>query len=221
MSAIIAYFPQLMQGLIVTLQISIGGFFLGFLIAIFITFIWNISPAPIRFLIASYIAFIRGIPEVLVICLFFFGGTQLLNKFSTSYIEINGLVAGICALGAVSSAYFVEILRGALISIPAGQKEAATSLGLSRMTTFFQIIMPQIFMLAWPAIGNQWLIILKDSALISIVSYEDLMRKATVGGGSSGLLTEFYIVAALIYIAVTVLSTLLFQSINKYMVQGR
>ncbi|UXN05713.1 amino acid ABC transporter permease [Bartonella sp. HY761] len=221
MSAIIAYFPQLMQGLIVTLQISIGGFFLGLLLATFITFIWNSVPAPLRFLFIIYIGFIRGIPEILIIFLFYYGGTFLLTNIFSTYIEVNGLIAGILALGAVSSAYFVEILRGALNTIPAGQKEAATSLGLSRATTFIQIIIPQIFMFAWPAIGNQWLIILKDSALVSAIGYEELLRKATVGGSAVRSQMEFYIAAALIYIAVTTLSTILFKSGDKYMSQRR
>lgn len=221
MSSIMLYMPQLLEGLLLTLKISLGGFFLGLSLAVLITFLWNNVPASIRLLFVLYVSFIRGLPEIMIIFLFYFGGTIVLTNLFGSYVEINGAIAGILALATVSSAYFIEILRAAFNTIPLGQSEAATSLGLSRATTFIKVIMPQIFIFAWPAIGNQWLIILKDSALVSAIGYEELLRKATIGGSAVRAQLEFYIAAAFIYIIITSLSTLLFKSSDRYMSQRR
>ncbi|WP_448953867.1 ABC transporter permease [Labrys neptuniae] len=209
MSAVAAYFPQLLQGLLVTLEVAVGSFLVGSLLAVAGVFAWSFGPRPLRWLVASYVVVIRGLPELLVIFLVFYGGTVLLTNLAGAYVEVSALTAGIAALSFVSGAYLTEILRGALQTIPIGQWEAARGLGLRPGTLFRKIILPQMVSHALPGLGNQWLVILKESALVSIVGLEELMRKGVVAAGATHEPMTFYLIVAALFILVTTVSTAL------------
>ncbi|MGN8116331.1 ABC transporter permease [Labrys sp. 22185] len=207
MSVVSTYLPQLLQGLLVTLQVAVGSFVVGFVLAVAAVFAWSSGPKPLRWLVASYVAVIRGLPELLVIFLVFYGGTVLLTGLMGAYVEVSALAAGIAALSFVSGAYLTEILRGALQTIPPGQWEAARSLGLKQGQLFRKIILPQMFSHALPGLGNQWLVILKESALVSIVGLEELMRKGVVAAGATHQPMTFYLVVAALFVLITTVST--------------
>lgn len=209
MSVISAYFPQLLQGLLVTLEVAVGSFLVGFVVAVAAVFAWSSGSRALRWLVAAYVTVIRGLPELLVIFLVFYGGTVLLTGLTGGYVEVSALVAGIAALSFVSGAYLTEILRGALQTIPAGQWEAARSLGLKQGLLFRKIILPQMFSHALPGLGNQWLVILKESALVSIVGLEELMRKGVVAAGATHQPMTFYLIVAVLFILITTVSTAL------------
>ena len=124
----------------------------------------------------AYTTNIRGIPELIIILLLYFGGTVTLTALAGHYVEVNGFGAGVFALSIVFGAYATEIFRGAILAIPRGQIEAARALGMRRHVTFRTVTLPQLWRFALPGIGNLWLVLLKDSALISVVGLEELMR---------------------------------------------
>jgi His/Glu/Gln/Arg/opine family amino acid ABC transporter permease subunit len=204
------YATQLLLGLGLTLQVALGSFLLGLVLAVLCAPLTQSRRDPLRRVLDIYVTVIRGVPELLVIFLIFYGGTIVLTKLSGSYFEVDALTAGIVALGAVAFAYLLEILRAALQSIPEGQREAALVLGLSRRQLFQHIILPQMLQRALPGIGNQWLIVLKESALVSIVGLEELMRKSVVAAGATHHPLTFYLSAAALYVAVSALSSLIF-----------
>ncbi|WP_062226060.1 ABC transporter permease subunit [Aureimonas frigidaquae] len=206
--ALILYYPQLLQGLGVTLVVAAGSFVTGFLAALIMAPVAVFGPAPLQRIIAAYVGLIRGLPELLVIFLVFYGGTVFLTWLVGDYVEVNALTAGIVALSAVSAAYLTEILRGALNSVPDGQWEAALALGLHRPRAFRLVILPQLMARALPGLGNQWLVILKESALVSVVGLEELMRKSVVSAGATHEPLAFYLAAAALYVLITGLSTL-------------
>lgn len=212
MSVVFAYLPQLLQGLAVTLIVALGSFICGFVVALLLAPLAIYAPAPIRKIISLYVGLIRGLPELLVIFLIFYGGTVLLTKIAGRYIEVNAITAGIAALSVVSAAYLTEILRGALLSVSSGQWEAALALGLRRARAFRLVALPQMMTRALPGLGNQWLVILKESALVSIIGLEELMRKSVVAAGATREPLAFYLSAAALYIAVTGVSTLLLRA---------
>lgn len=214
MSAILPYLPSLATGLLVTLQVAIGSYVIGLAIGVVAVFGWNFGPRPVRWLIKSYVAVIRGLPELLVIFLVFYGGTILLTNLFGRYVEVNPLTAGIVALSFVSGAYTTEILRSALQTIPEGQWEAGRSLGLPPGRLFAKIILPQMLANALPGLGNQWLVILKESALVSIVGLEELMRKGVIAAGATHSPMAFYLIVGALYVAVTAVSTLLLNGAN-------
>ncbi|PJO48128.1 ABC transporter permease [Brucella pituitosa] len=212
MSVVFAYLPQLLQGLAVTLIVALGSFICGFVVALILAPLAIYAPAPVRKIISLYVGLIRGLPELLVIFLIFYGGTVLLTKIAGRYIEVNAMMAGIAALSVVSAAYLTEILRGALLSVSSGQWEAALALGLRRARAFRLVALPQMMARALPGLGNQWLVILKESALVSIIGLEELMRKSVVAAGATREPLAFYLSAAALYIAVTGVSTLLLRA---------
>jgi len=212
MSAVFAYLPQLLQGLAVTLIVALGSFICGFVVALILAPLAIYAPSPVRKIISLYVGLIRGLPELLVIFLIFYGGTVLLTKIAGRYIEVNAITAGIAALSVVSAAYLTEILRGALLSVSSGQWEAALALGLRRARAFRLVALPQMMARALPGLGNQWLVILKESALVSIIGLEELMRKSVVAAGATREPLAFYLSAAALYIAVTGVSTLLLRA---------
>jgi len=211
--AVVQYFPQLLQGFVVTLTVAVGSFAFGLLLAVFLAPTAVYGPAPVRKIIAGYVGLIRGLPELLVIFLIFYGGTVFLTGLFGTYVEVNALTAGIAALTVVSAAYLTEILRGALLGVSSGQWEAALALGFRRPRAFRLIVLPQMMVNALPGLGNQWLVILKESALVSIVGLEELMRKSLVAAGATHQPLAFYLTAAALYVLVTGVSTL---AINAY-----
>ncbi|HTO31517.1 MAG TPA: ABC transporter permease subunit [Pararhizobium sp.] len=209
------YFPQLLDGLVLTLQVALGSFLVGFVIAM-VAAPLRVSGGPVaKRVIGTYVTVVRGLPELLIIFLVFYGGTVLLTKLVGSYVEVDALTAGIAALSVVSGAYLTEILRAALLAVPIGQWEAAKSLGLRPKQAFFRVILPQMLQRALPGLGNQWLVILKESALVSIVGLEELMRKSVVAAGATHNPLGFYLTAALLYVLVTTVSTIVFELANR------
>ncbi|MEB8386795.1 ABC transporter permease subunit [Rhodobacteraceae bacterium KMM 6894] len=209
------YAGQLLMGLMLTLKVALSSFAIGLALAVIATPLTQSARNPLRYVLDVYVTVIRGIPELLVIFLIFYGGTVALTKLSGSYFEVDALSAGIVALAAVSFAYLVEILRAALQAIPKGQTEAALVLGLSRSQLFTRIILPQMFKRALPGIGNQWLIILKESALVSIIGLEELMRKSVIAAGATHHPLTFYMSAACLYVAVTAVSSAAFGAAER------
>lgn len=154
----------------------------------------------------SYTTVVRGVPELLIILLLYFGGTAAVSAIAGRYVEINALSAGVVALTIISGAYATEIFRGAIVSLPRGQTEAALSIGLAPWQVWLLVILPQMARLALPAFCNLWISLMKDTALISVVGLSDIMRVAFVGAGSMHAPLTFYLAAAALYLLLTSLS---------------
>lgn len=212
LEAVQQYQGQLLQGLLMTLWVAVGSFLLGFLIAAILAPLAVYGRPVVRRVIMGYVSLIRGLPELLVIFLIFYGGTVLFTKMAGQYVEVDALSAGIASLSIVAAAYLTEILRGALLGVPPGQWEAALSLGFRRPRAFRLVVLPQMMARALPGLGNQWLVILKESALVSVVGLEELMRKSVVAAGATHQPLAFYLAAAALYVMVTGVSTLLLKA---------
>ncbi|MBD2814014.1 arginine ABC transporter permease ArtQ [Xenorhabdus sp. Flor] len=178
---------------------------------------------PFAFLGSCWVTLIRGLPEILVVLFIYFGSSQLLITLSEG-IDINLVVwqfriqmeidsfdvspflCGVIALSLLYSAYASQTLRGALKAIPTGQQEAGQALGLSQSRTFFRLIMPQMWRHALPGLGNQWLVLLKDTALVSLISVNDLMLQTKSIATRTQEPFTWYMVAATIYLLITLVS---------------
>lgn len=154
----------------------------------------------------AYTTIIRGVPELLLILILYFGGTVAMTAIFGRYVEVDAFAAGVFALTIVFGAYATEVFRAAIQAVPAGQIEAAQALGLSTSQKWRLVILPQMWRYALPGIGNLWLTLLKDTALISVVGLEDLMRKSSVAAGSTHDPLTFYSVAAGLYLSFTSVS---------------
>jgi len=136
------------------------------------------------------------------------------------YIEGGAFAAGVIALGLTFGAYATEVFRGALQAIPKGQHEAATALGMGPIRKFYRIILPQVWRVALPGLGNLFLVLLKDTALVSVVGLDDIMRKANIAVSSTKEPFLFYLVAAFMYLALTIISMVFVSYMEKRASRG-
>ena len=202
---------ELFRATLMTIAVSITAMLIGFSFAAIFTPL-KLSKFKFLNLIANiYTTVIRGVPELLVIYLFFFGGSGAIMFVASmfgynEYIEINAFITGSFAIGIISGAYSTEVFRGAIQSIDKGQFEAAKVLGFSRFKQFYKIILPQMLRLAIPNLSNVWQITLKDTSLISVTGLVEIMRQSYVAAGSTRDPLFFYSFAAVLYLSLTFLS---------------
>ncbi len=202
---------ELLIATMMTIAVSITAMIIGFLFALIFTPL-KLSKSKFLNLIGnSYTTVIRGVPELLVIYLFFFGGSGAVMYVASifgynEYIEINAFITGSFAIGIISGAYSTEVFRGAIQSIDKGQFEASKVLGLKKPVHFFKVIMPQMLRLAIPNLSNVWQITLKDTSLISVTGLVEIMRQSYIAAGSTRDPLFFYSFAAVLYLLLTFLS---------------
>ena len=208
---------ELFRATLMTIAVSITAMIIGFSFAAIFTPLKLSKYKPLNLIANVYTTVIRGVPELLVIYLFFFGGSGAIMFVASifgynEYIEINAFVTGSLAIGIISGAYSTEVFRGAIQSIDKGQFEAAKVLGFSKFKQFYKIILPQMLRLAIPNLSNVWQITLKDTSLISVTGLVEIMRQSYIAAGSTRDPLFFYSFAAVLYLLLTFLSMKL---INK------
>ena len=202
---------ELFYATLMTIAVAITAMLIGFFFALIFTPL-KLSKNKFLNLIANiYTTIIRGVPELLVIYLFFFGGSAAVMFVASifgygEYIEINAFITGAFSIGIISGAYSTEVFRGAIQSIDKGQFEAANVLGLGKFGKFFKVILPQTLRLALPNLSNVWQITLKDTSLISVTGLVEIMRQSYVAAGSTRDPLFFYSFAAVLYLLLTFLS---------------
>jgi arginine transport system permease protein len=156
--------------------------------------------------VAMLTTLIRGLPELLVVLFIYFGSTQLLFLLTGEYVEFSPFACGVLALSLLFASYATQTLRAALNAVSAGQRLAALALGLSKPRIFFKIVLPQAWRYALPGLGNQWLVLLKDTALVSLIGVNEMMRQAQMAAASTYQPFTWYATAALIYLVISMLS---------------
>ncbi len=202
---------ELLIATMMTIAVSITAMFIGFLFALIFTPL-KLSKSKFLNLIGNcYTTVIRGVPELLVIYLFFFGGSGAVMYVASifgynKYIEINAFITGAFSIGIISGAYSTEVFRGAIQSIDKGQFEASNVLGIKKHIQFYKIILPQMLRLALPNLSNVWQITLKDTSLISVTGLVEIMRQSYIAAGSTRDPLFFYSFAAVLYLLLTFFS---------------
>jgi octopine/nopaline transport system permease protein len=191
--------------------VSITAMVIGFLFSLIFTPLKLSKRKYLNLIANSYTTVIRGVPELLVIYLFFFGGSGAIMYVASifgynDYIEINAFLTGSISIGIISGAYSTEVFRGAIQSIDKGQFEAAKVLGISKFAQFYKIILPQMLRLAIPNLSNVWQITLKDTSLISVTGLVEIMRQSYIAAGSTRDPLFFYSIAAVLYLLLTYFS---------------
>ena len=208
---------ELFFATLMTVAVSITAMIIGFFFALIFTPL-KLSKNKFLNLIGNfYTTVIRGVPELLVIYLFFFGGSGAIMFVASmfgynEYIEINAFITGSFAIGIISGAYSTEVFRGAIQSIEKGQFEASKVLGINKYIQFYKVVLPQMLRLAIPNLSNVWQITLKDTSLISVTGLVEIMRQSYIAAGSTRDPLFFYSFAAVLYLLLTYLSMKL---INK------
>ena len=208
METVLPYAGLLLTGTAITLLVTLAvlpiGICLGLLGAAA-----KLSGDPVAMAYANvYTSVVRGLPELLVILVFFMGGQLAVNAVAElvgydGYIDFNPFIAGMLALSFMFGAYATEIFRGAILAIPKGQIEAARAFGMGGWLTFRRVTLPQVWRIALPGLGNLILVLMKDSALLSLIGLNEIIRVVGIGAQATKDATLFYFVGALLFLLLT------------------
>jgi arginine/ornithine transport system permease protein len=214
------YAGVILDGVWLTLQLALCSMALAVALGL-IGVALRLSPVRwVAWLGDLYSTVIRGIPDLVLILLIFYGGQDLLNRLAPllgydDYIDLNPLLAGIFTLGFIFGAYLSETFRGAFMAIPQGQAEAGMAYGMSNRQIFFRVLVPQMIRLAIPGFTNNWLVLTKATALISVVGLQDMMFKAKQAADATREPFTFFLAVAAMYLVITSVSLLLLRALEK------
>jgi polar amino acid transport system permease protein len=215
----------LLVGLAKSVLIALGAFGLGLMIGTLGAY-GKLYGGPLaRDLLAIYTTIVRAVPELVLILILYFAVTSSLNNLLVSLgfgrVQISGFVAGIVVLGVVQGAYATEVLRGAILSVPPGQIEAARAMGMPPLTLAWRVTLPQMLAAAIPGLANLWLIATKDTALLAVVGYAELTLVTRQAASTTKAFFTFFMAAGMLYLIISILSTLLFHRIEAWARRGQ
>jgi polar amino acid transport system permease protein len=209
----------LLAGLFSSLQLAVGGYLLGLVIGIGGASGKLYGGPIVRDLLEVYTTLVRAIPELVLILLLYYAGTDAVNQLmllvGLPSVDISGLAAGIFVIGVVQGAYSTEVLRGAIKAIPPGQIEAARAYGMSPFMTLRRVTLPAMLPYAVPGLSNLWLIATKDTALLAVVGFSELTLVTRQAAGSTKHYMTFFLAAGALYLAVTLVSNIIIGMIEK------
>ena len=210
---------QLALGTLMTIRLAFAALALGLALGLLGALLKSSRNRALFYIGDTYSTIFRGVPELVVVLLIYFGSTSLLTTisgwFGGGFFELNPFAAGTLALGICFGAYATEVFRGALQTMPPGQVEAGQALGLSKARIFRKIVLPQLWRIALPGLGNLFMVLMKDTALVSVVGLEEVMRKAQIATGVTKEPFTFYGAAAVIYLSITIVAMLTLQFLER------
>ncbi len=213
------YLPAILEGLSMTLRVAALSLLIacGFGLAGAVA---KLSDSRAARLVADvYTTLIRGLPELVLMLIIFYGGQIALNdaaeRWGYGYVDIDPFIAGTVTMGFISGAYLTETFRGAILAIPKGQIEAGHAFGLSRADVLMRITLPQMVRHAIPGFANNWLVMVKATALVSIIGLDDMVHRAGLAAAATREPFTFYTAIAAIYLAITTVSILALHALEK------
>ena len=216
---------SLLAGLLSTIQIALGAYALGLTIGL-LGALGKLHGGIIpRWLLEIYTTLIRAVPELVLILLLYYAGTAALNNVLEGLgfepVNISGVMAGVLVLGIVMGAYSTEVIRAAMLAVPKGQVEAAMAYGMSSTQALFRITIPAMIPFAIPGLANLWLIVTKDTALLAVVGFFELATVTKAAAGSTREYLLFYMAAFVIYLCLSLVSTVIFRKIEARYRRGQ
>ncbi|OQR37518.1 ABC transporter permease [Pseudomonas sp. Bc-h] len=202
--------PALAAGVLMTIQLALSALCLGLVLGLLGALAKTSPNRALQWLGGTYSTLVRGIPELLWVLLIYFGTVSSMRAighlFGIPNLSLSAFAAGVIALGLCFGAYATEVFRGAMLAIPKGHREAGLALGMSRSRIFVKLVMPQMWRIALPGLGNLFMILMKDTALVSVIGLEEVMRHAQIAVTTTKQPFTFYMVAAFLYLGMTALS---------------
>lgn len=233
------YEVSILKGALLTIEVAL----LSLLLAVILGMLGALAKLShyriARYVATLYTTVIRGIPDLVLMMLIFFGGQILVNNglhyineslnqwFASSdpthvwvpyvpdYVDVSPFIAGVITIGFIFGAYMAETFRGAIMAVDSGELEAGKAYGMSPFLAFRRILLPQMVRHALPGFGNNWLVLLKTTALVSIIGLEDMVRVSSLAAGSTKMPFTFYMTVALIFLLFTGISTGLLKVVER------
>ena len=212
---------EIARGTLVTVALALATLPLGLVAGFAVALGKQSEEASLRAAANVYTTIFRGLPELLTLFLVYYGAQIAVQRVAAlvgieSGVEINSFAAGMVALGAVFSSYASEVFLSAFRAIPHGQYEGGHALGLSRWQTMRLVVLPQLVRIALPGLSNLWLILLKDTALVSVIGLSDIIRQTGIAARVTRQAFRFFGVACLVYLALAILSSFAFAAIERW-----
>ncbi|MDC7716441.1 ABC transporter permease [Vogesella sp. DC21W] len=213
------YLPSILEGTILTLQVAVASLLVSVVLGL-IGAMFKMAPSkPLVWLAELYSTVVRGVPDLVWMLLLFFGGQMLINDFCTRMgwqaPEINSFFAGVLTIGFIFGAYMTETFRGAIMAVPKGQMEAGLAYGMSPLRVFLRITFPQMVRFALPSFSNNWLVLVKSTALVSVIGLNDVMYRADTAKSITQEPFTVYAVVGLIFLAITSVSDFALKRLEK------
>ncbi len=203
----------LWKGVRLTLLVGIGAMIVSIILGLISS--WGkMSRSRLALSLANtYTTVVRGVPELVMILLVYYGFPTLIQEIANYLgfsitINLNSFTAGVVTLGFIYGAFSTEVFRGAFLAVPRGQIEAAHAVGMGKILTFRRIIFPQMWRFALPGIGNVWMVLIKATALISVIQLPELMRNADIASRATQKPFTFFVIASFFYLGITIISNL-------------
>jgi len=219
------FLPSLLEGASVTLGLALSSLAVAIVLGL-VGALAKLSRSRVAQGLATvYTTLIRGVPDLLLMLLVFYGGQVAVNTLAPmlgheDYIDINPFVAGVLTIGFIFGAYLTESFRGAFLAVPPGQREAGLAFGMSPRQVLWRITLPQMLRHALPGLSNNWLVLVKSTAIVSVIGLSDLMTRGQQAAGNTREPFSFYLAVALIYLVFTSLSELGFAWASKRLAIG-
>ncbi|PVH29852.1 ABC transporter permease [Pararhodobacter oceanensis] len=225
MDLLLEYHSQLLAGTWMTVKLALVSLAIALVFGLLGAWAKLSKNRLAQRLAGIYTTLVRGVPDLVLILLVFFGGQVMINELGYAtglwgYVDISKFAAGAATIGVIFGAYFTETFRGAIMAIPPGQIEAGVSCGMRKSLIFRHIIWPQMVRYALPGFTNNWLVQLKTTALVSVIGLQDLVYNAFTAGRSTGQLFTFMAAAFVIYLMLTGLSDLAFRALDRRYSRG-
>lgn len=214
-----AYYLSILQGSLLTVAVSLCSLVVAVILGL-LGASARLSGHPVAVALGTaYTSVIRGIPDLVLMLLVFYGGTMGLNHMmelmgSKRTVDINPFVAGVLTLGFIYGAYMTETFRGAILAIPKGQSEAAWAFGMGRTQTFLRIIAPQMVRYALPGFTNNWLVLIKSTALVSLIGLKEMTYLSKQASAATRSPFEFFLFSAALFLVFTSVSLYVLRKIN-------
>ncbi|SNR84423.1 ABC transporter permease [Puniceibacterium sediminis] len=225
MVVIFEYRQILIEGTLVTISLAVLSLLLSVVLGLIGAFA-KLSPSRgLRRAGSVYTIFVRSVPDLVLMMLIFFGGQTFVTQIGSltglwGYIEINQFVAGVLTLGFIFGAYMSETFRGAILAIPRGQIEAAMAIGMKPWQIFRIVTWPQMVRFALPSFTNNWLVLVKSTALVSVIGLHDLVWNAFSAGRSTHKLFTFMTAVMVVYLVITGISDLILRIVDRKYAAG-
>ena len=207
------FLPSLIEGASVTLAVALSSLLVAAALGLAGALAKLSRSRVLQAIAATYTTLIRGVPDLVLMLLVFYGGQVAINTLAPmlgheDYIDIDPFIAGVLTIGFIFGAYLTEAFRGAFLAVPPGQREAGLAFGMSPRLVLWRITLPQMLRHALPGLSNNWLVLIKSTAIVSVIGLSDVMTRGQQAAGTTREPFSFYLAVALIYLVFTSVSEL-------------
>ncbi len=213
------YFPLILDGMKLTVAVALLSLAIAMVLGMLGALAKLSKSKTARLVAGIYTTIIRGVPDLVLMTLIFFGGQMAVNNlgdtFGWDYIDVDPFTAGFLSIGFIFGAYMTETFRGAIMAVPRGEIEAGQAYGMTPVQCFLRITLPQMVRHALPGFGNNWLVLAKTTALVSVIGLHDMVYNAQLAGGSTRQPFTFLLVVAFLFLIITAVSDVVLRWPNR------